>query len=167
MVRETVNPTASQGAPLRYLTLAAARALECNGCGDCCDSRRTDGWTWAALPEDGYRSLTGGRPLIIPIELVDADWRDREQRPEDSAEFSGTRFRCAALQTHPDGTASCLRHDQPRPEQCGRFPVWGRAIEAELREQHEVRLQTGSLPRCTWHRLVVLEDGDPRLDGVE
>ncbi|MDO9444355.1 MAG: hypothetical protein Q7K37_03495, partial [Dehalococcoidia bacterium] len=54
--------------PLRYVTLEAARALECNGCGDCCDSRRTDGfWAWGTLPPDQYREQCG-EPLIIPLE---------------------------------------------------------------------------------------------------
>jgi hypothetical protein len=148
---------------VRYLTLAEARALECNGCGDCCDSRRTDGfWTWGALPEDGYRSLTGGERLIIPIDLVDGEWRDRAQRPEDAAEFTPTRFRCMAFAERADGTGSCLRHGQPRPPKCGEFPVWGPEIEAELREQHEVQLHTGAFPRCAWYQVVVVEEGDPR-----
>jgi hypothetical protein len=41
---------ASAVPPMRFVTLAQARALECNGCGDCCDTRRTDGyWAWSAF----------------------------------------------------------------------------------------------------------------------
>ena len=69
----------------RYLTLAAARALECNGCGDCCDSRRTPDWAWGALPASQFAELNGGAPLIIPIEPVEASvgggWRDRAHAP--------------------------------------------------------------------------------------
>ena len=43
----------------KYMTLSEARSIECNGCGDCCDSRRTDGyWTWGSLPTDQYASIT-------------------------------------------------------------------------------------------------------------
>jgi len=149
----------------RYLTLAQARALACNGCGDCCDSRRTDGfWTWAALPADGYRHLNGGEPLIIPLERVDrGGWRDRPHVPEDDLEFSPTRFRCAAFVPLEDGNALCRIHDSERPSACEAFPVWGAAVERDLEDRGEAVLQTGSLPRCTWYGVVVVPDGDPRL----
>ena len=148
-----------------YMTLAQVRALECNGCGDCCDSRRTDGsWTWAALPEDQYRSYTGGSPLILPLELVEAEWRDRAYDDRDGGELSGTRFRCAAFEALSDGTGRCTRHTQPRPPVCASFPVWGDDIEQELREYGEAPLNTSWLPRCTWHRMTVVPAGDPRLE---
>ena len=149
---------------IRYLTLDEARALECNGCGDCCDSRRTDGfWTWAALPPDGYRHLNRGDPLIIPLERVDQGWRDRAHVAEDDLDFSPTRFRCAAFVPLDDGNALCRIHDSERPRACGEFPVWGADIERDLEERGEAVLQTGSLPRCTWYGVVVVGDDDPRL----
>lgn len=169
----------------RYMTLAEARALECNQCGDCCDSRRTDGyWTWGSLPEDGYAAqcveegrATGERaeegregvPLIIPIALVDGAWQDRGHRPEDLFEFSGTRFRCTAFtptppsEAHPGGGGSCARHDRWRPAACDEFPVGAPDLEDDVARLGEVPLETGAFPRCTWYRVTVVSDGDPRI----
>jgi hypothetical protein len=150
----------------RYLTLEAARAIECNQCGDCCDSRRTDGyWTWGELPRDLYRSMTGGEPLIVPLGRVGDGWRDRGYVPDDARELTPTRFRCSAFQSRPDGTGSCGRHDQPRPDRCGEFPVGAPDLEDELREHGEVWLQTGAFVRCSWHNVCVVPEGDPRLES--
>jgi Fe-S-cluster containining protein len=158
-----VTPQAARPTP-RYLTLEVARALECNGCGDCCDSRRTDGfWTWAALPADGYRDLNRGDPLIIPLERVDVGWRDRPHVAEDDLEFSPTRFRCAAFVPLDSGNALCRIHDSERPRACEQFPVWVPEVERDLEERGEAVLQTGSLPRCTWYGVVVVGDDDSRL----
>jgi len=150
---------------MRYLTLAAVRALECNGCGDCCDSRRTDGfWTWPGLPEDRFTSIVG-EPLITPLERVEGGWTPRAWREEDALELSGTRFQCAAFRPQEDGRGLCGRHDQPRPPICGQFPVWG-PLEDELAREPEVPLQTGSLPRCTWYGMTVVRDDDPRAEAA-
>jgi Fe-S-cluster containining protein len=150
---------------MTYLTLAAARALECNGCGDCCDSRRTDGfWTWPGIPADQYRGLTGGPLLIIPLERIGGDrWRDRAYHADDAGELAGTRFRCTAFEPRPDGGGLCSRHDQPRPPVCGEFPVWASALEAELAELGEVPIPVGAFPRCTWYGMVLVREGDARL----
>jgi Fe-S-cluster containining protein len=162
------NGTRDVTSGTRYLSLKAARAIDCNGCGDCCDSRRTDGfWTWAALPADGYRDINGGDPLIIPLERVDGGWRDRVPVPEDDLEFSPTRFRCAAFVPREDGTASCRNHDSRRPTACEQFPVWGPDVERDLMERGEAVLQTGSLPRCAWFGVVVVKDDDPRRSDRE
>lgn len=151
-------------APYQYLTLEAARALSCNGCGDCCDSRRTDGyWTWGFLPPDQFADRTDGQPLIIPLGLVDGAWLDRPADEDDAHELSATRFRCAAFRPDAEGGGSCARHDQWRPPVCGEFPVWGTALPDELAELGEVRLQTDAFPRCTWFRMVVVAADDPRL----
>jgi Fe-S-cluster containining protein len=150
-------------APYRYLTLAATRALECNGCGDCCDSRRSDGyWAWSSLPAGQYAEHCGGSPLVIPIELVDGDWRDRLHVSEDSAELSPTRFRCSAFRTSGDG-GTCTRHGSWRPSQCEEFPAGGDAVETELAEHGSVLLESVAFPRCTWYRIVVIAPGDSRL----
>ena len=160
------DATRDATAATRYLTLEATRALECNGCGDCCDSRRTDGfWTWAALPPDQYSNLNRGEPLIIPLERIDDGWRDRPHIPADDLEFSPTRFRCDAFLPLDDGNALCRIHDSERPRPCEQFPVWGPDLERELHERGEAVLQTGSLPRCTWHGVVVVPDGDRRLSS--
>jgi Fe-S-cluster containining protein len=160
-----VNATAELApATPRFLTLTEARALECNGCGDCCDSRRTDGfWAWGALPADQYSANCGGQPLIIPLERAGGSWRDRAYRAEDAGELSGSRFRCSAFEPHDDGDGACGRHNQTRPAVCGDFPVWGAAIEDELAAAGTVPVQADAFPRCTWHGLAVVREGDPRL----
>lgn len=148
----------------RYLTLAAARALQCNGCGDCCDSRRTDGfWVWGSLPIGQYAEHCDGSPLIIPLERVDGAWRDRPRDPTDSSALSATRFRCTAFVTDEGGGGSCARHRDWRPPQCEEFPVGGDAVTAELAENGSVLLQSAAFPRCTWYRVIVVAVGDPRL----
>lgn len=148
-----------------YLTLEAARAIECNGCGDCCDSRRTDGfWTWGSLPPDQFASLNDGQPLIIPLALVEGGaWRDRPRTDEDGRELSPTRFRCAAFQPQDDGRGLCGHHDRERPGRCGEFPVREPGIEEELAEHGEVALNTSAFPRCSWYRMTVVPEGDPRI----
>ncbi len=151
---------------VQYVTLAQARALSCNGCGDCCDSRRTDGfWTWGVLPADLFRSMTGGEPLIIPLERFEGGWRERAHREVDTHELAPTPFRCTAFTPHEDGTGGCARHDQWRPPPCHAFPVWGDDLVEGLRERPEVPLETSAFPRCTWYRMTVVRDGDERASG--
>lgn len=161
---------ASAVPPMRFVTLAQARALECNGCGDCCDTRRTDGyWAWSALPEDGFASMTGGEPLIIPIERIEVagggGWRDRAWQPDDASEFLPTRFRCSAFREQEDGRGLCGRHTLDRPAVCGEFPVHVVGLGRDVAELGEVPLLTGALPRCTWYRMTVVRDDDPRAEG--
>lgn len=157
-------------AGISLMRLSDARALVCNGCGDCCDSRRTDGyWTWGSLPADGYASQTGGVPLIIPLVKVNGAWEDREVGPDDLSDLGGTRFHCSAFAETPPtvelpgGGGTCTRHDGWRPPACDEFPVRGRQIEEELAASGEVPLETGAFPRCTWYRITVVRDDDPRL----
>jgi Fe-S-cluster containining protein len=152
----------------RYITLEAARALECNGCGDCCDSRRSpDGtWAWAGVPEDLYAGLVG-EALIIPLEQVGQSWHDREHRPEDSLELIPTYFRCTAFRPEEDGRGLCGRHTEARPAVCGEFPVWGTNVEEDLEAYGETNLGTDFLPRCTWFNLRVVRDDDPRVEVIE
>lgn len=161
-------PDTTDPVPTRYVTLAQARALECNGCGDCCDTRRTDGyWAWAALPRDQFASMTGGTPLIIPIERIeDGDgWRDRTWQPDDELDLRPTRFRCAAFEEQPDGRGLCGRHTLERPAVCAEFPVHVIGLDHDVEELGEVPLMTGALPRCTWHRMIVVREGDPRVEA--
>lgn len=151
--------------PLRHVTLEAARAMECNGCGDCCDSRRTDGhWAWSSVPHDLFEEMVG-EPLIIPLERVGDGWRDRPHEDYDVLELIPTLFRCAALQPQEDGRALCGRHTEARPAVCGEFPVWGPDVEQDLASAGEAHLATSFLPRCTWLNVVVVRDDDPRLAG--
>lgn len=147
----------------RYLTLAAARAIECNGCGDCCDSRRSDGfWTWGNLPQTQHRELHAGASLIIPLERIDGSWRDRAWTADDAKASQPTRFRCAAFVPGSDSGGSCALHDATRPDRCGEFPVAGPEIEPTLAAEGEVWLQTASFPRCSWFRICIVADDDSR-----
>ena len=156
----------------RYLTLAAARALECNGCGDCCDSSRTDGfWTWGALPRDQYGSLLGGTPLIIPIDRAadpagEAGWREREWRPGDDSDATATPFRCQAFRPQADGCGLCGIHDRERPAKCGEFPVQMAGQEEEVATRGVMHLETSAFPRCTWYRIDAVAPGTPALDPI-
>ena len=149
----------------RYLTLAAARALECNGCGDCCDSRRTDGyWTWGTLPAHQYRPLFGDHPLIIPLVRVEGGWADRLHEPVDVDELSRTCFRCEAFEPREDGTGGCGIHEREVPTKCREFPIGGADVEADLDACGEHWLATSAFPRCAWYGMVVVRDGDPRVE---
>lgn len=147
------------------MSLSAAQALECNGCGDCCDSRRTDGfWTWGTLPAHQYRALFEGRPLIIPLGRVDGAWVDRPHEVADAGDLSATRFRCEAFQPREDGTGGCGIHEREVPTKCREYPVWGANVEADLEAYGEHALATSAFPRCTWFSMVVVRDGDPRVE---
>ena len=170
MARDTDGTRPSHPSPRRYLTLAGARALDCNGCGDCCNSSRTDGfWTWGALPEGQYAHLlTDARgergPLIIPVECVDGAWRDRTWRPSDATPATPTPFRCAAFQPQEDGRGLCGIHDCERPSQCGEFPVHTPGLEDDVTSRRVLHLETSAFPRCTWHRVDVVAADEPCID---
>lgn len=152
----------------RYLTLADARALDCNGCGDCCQSSRTDGfWTWGALPRDQYRAFLDGQPLIIPVMRRTDDaagWRDRDWRPGDDSDATPTPFRCSAFRPQPDGRGLCGIHDRERPAKCGEFPVHLIGQDEDVRARGVMHLETSAFPRCTWFRMDAVAEGDPALD---
>ncbi len=159
-----MTPHGGPDAPRRYLTLAEARALECNGCGDCCDSSRTDGfWTWGALPRDQYRSLLDGPPLIIPVTSGLEGWRDRDWRPGDDSDAMPTPFRCSAFRPQPDGRGLCGIHDRERPSKCGEFPVHMVGQDEDVRARGVMHLETSAFPRCTWYRMDAVAPGHPAL----
>ena len=151
----------------KYMTLSEARSIECNGCGDCCDSRRTDGyWTWGSLPTDQYASINNGEPLIIPIIRSGKNndqWIDRDLVEQDQLEYSPTRFRCSAFLPQEDGRGFCGNHDALRPDKCGEYPVNTPGIEKELLEQGEVVLNTDAFSRCAWFGVTVVLEHDNRL----
>jgi len=153
--------------PRRYITLSEARSIECNGCGDCCDSRRTDGyWTWGSLPTDQYASMNNDEPLIIPIIKSDENnigWIDRKRVDQDQLEYYPTRFRCSAFLPQEDGRGLCGKHDSLRPDKCGEYPVHTPGMEEELLEQGEVILNTDTFSRCSWFKITVVLEHDNRL----
>lgn len=158
------------------LTLAEAQALQCNGCGDCCDSRAAapHNWHWGNAP-DLYREFNGGEPLIIPLRVWTMDG-GYEQAPPGSANRVGRPtfvgpFTCTALlPENEEGQRLCALYEAPRPAICGSFPVWGghgEQIAAELAGgAASVPVQTACLPRCTWYDTVIVpEDGERRNDA--
>ena len=170
----------SAGTSLFNLTLAEARALECNRCGDCCDTtsehvrtdkavglplfvwdKRTDDAAFH-LPEDRYEKRYG-RPLIRPVvrgdgELVIGKEFERDGNGEEHRSFS-----CAALvrdADDPDKTACSLygnyRPDPARPYNCGAFPVFGMEADQAVNVGGEYIPHTSALPRCTWYGIRIV-----------
>lgn len=145
------------------MTLAEAQALECNRCGDCCDSRRafrsTDGRLgWGLGPRRPDHELI---PLI-PLRMVHEGVFE-QALPVPAAMGSGDPFTCGALQPQPDGTANCGMHNAQRADVCGSFPVFGahgEDIERRLAASPEqaVWTQARPLPRCTWAEVWIVPD---------
>ena len=145
---------------MRELTLAEAQALECNGCGDCCDSRRAGNrWWWGSAEDDFYASLNGGQPLIIPLrETHEGEWEQSLPLPPPRGRVDA--FTCAALRPAGD-TASCSLYGSLRPEACSGFPLFGSfgaALELEAIEKGYGTPQTAWLPRCTWFDVLIVPD---------
>lgn len=129
------------------LTIAEARALECNGCGDCCDSRRSPSpvhWVWdSRSPRDEL-----ARMFIIALADVRGRWVELPRNP------GAEPFACRMLRPAPDGTASCAVYDVGRPSVCADFPVFFPWLDT-LDEPWTV-LPEGNLPRCTWADVVIV-----------
>lgn len=143
------------------MTLAEAQALECNGCGDCCDSRRAGNrWHWGRAEDDLFASLNGGLPLIIPLRQAHAGaWEQALPLPTTS-NGRVEQFTCAALRPAGD-TASCALYGSLRPAVCSSFPVfggWGDSLDLEARTEGYATPQTGWLPRCTWFDVLIIAD---------
>lgn len=146
----------------RYLTLSEARALECNGCGDCCDSRRGDYlFEWGSLPKHQYRqNSSDGEPLIIPLDLVTLE--PREWEPEDQRQDSHTYFKCAAFCSNSDGSGSCTAYET-RPDRCHEFPVYGKGIREHLKKVGRYYSSARMFPKCTWYDVIIVKEGCPLL----
>lgn len=153
----------SFGAYKREMPLAEAQALECNGCGDCCDSRRVEGarWWWGDMPDGGlYACLNDGRPLIIPLrEVHEGAWEQALPMPQ-ATDGRVRQYTCAAFRNDGD-TGSCALHEAERPPICSSFPVfktWGQALLADALIHGYSEPATSWLPRCTWFDILIVPD---------
>ncbi len=155
----------------RYLTLAEAKSLECNRCGDCCSStsdltKDENSWFhWGTLPKHQYRGMGKGKPLIIPLELVggvyqDREWRDGDQRNE----TTDVAFRCSQFSRDGDGLASCGLHDAKRPRPCGQFPLDYPHIAKQLTEGRYIKSRAAQFKRCTWYGVMLIPEESWLLD---
>lgn len=142
------------------MTLKEAQALECNGCGDCCDSRR--------LAKQGIRFGWGSRDfdetLLIPLREVH-EGSFEQDIPRAAAE-AYTPFACRELQPQADGRALCGIHDGSQPQTCKDFPIFGGhaasiAVDVETSSTGSAWTPAARLPRCTWFDVyIVAEPGD-------
>ena len=149
----------------KLMTLSEAQSLECNGCGDCCGSKRTDlSFGWGQLPQHQYRTNNGGNPLISPLDsktLKSRPWSHRDKNRNNTQEVL---FECAAFCQNSDGTGSCTIHEK-RPERCQEFPVFSEQMKENIEIAGEYFNHGGNLlPRCTWFNVLVVADDHPLLD---
>ena len=150
----------------KLMTLSEARALECNGCGDCCGSKQTESSliSWGPLPQDQYRSNNGGEPLIIPLKEITLEPRPWSHRDKNANNTKEVLFECAAFCSKSDGTGSCAMHET-RPERCQEFPVFSNDMEKNIEITGEFGNHGGNiLPRCTWFNVLVVADDHPLLN---
>ena len=156
------------GPARRVMTLTAAQALECNRCGQCCDSRiaqraanrPTHHWWWGDdAPRDGYAEFNGGKPLIIPLYAAHrgGPYEAMPQLAGGAGVAYLAEYTCAVLQRQPDGTATCGLHDQPRPAICGDFPVFGAHGDAyrDMMATRRLPIPLDVPPGCTWANVYV------------
>ncbi len=166
------------GAILRDVTLAEARAMECNRCGDCCDTTgehvktdpevglplfvwTIDGQTTAFdLPEDRYAERYG-RPLINPVIRGDGGLITGDEFEIDADGKPHRSFKCDALVRDSEDHATCGLYwnragDPERPYHCGSFPVHGLEADMAIWKGGEYIPHTSALPRCTWFALRIV-----------
>ena len=147
------------------MTLKEAQALECNGCGDCCDSRR--------LAKQGIRfgwgSTAGRDDLIISLREVHEGVFEDDVLHANAEDYSP--FRCASLEPQSDGRALCDRHDKERPLTCNDFPVFGShaaslMVSVETSETGSAWTSASKIPRCTWFDVYIIPEAGYALPEV-
>jgi hypothetical protein len=151
---------------VRYMTLAEARSLECNLCGQCCGSEHADvpdvrDYTFGPIPSHQWAHLNGGAPLIIPLTPAS---RPRAWQPADEDPDTAPPFRCAALSDAPDGTTRCALWQAKRPPPCDPFPVGPKHYPTDLRSGIYILLNTKYQRLCTWVDVLVCPDDSVLLD---
>lgn len=140
------------------MTLAEAQALECNGCGDCCDSRRRSGdvtgWRWGALREDQTA-------LVLPLYEAHPGG-PYERHPDRSPRAVGVyvaEFECRALVRHGDSASCAVWPTAPRT--CRDWPLWGvyaDRVRAEVASAGWSWVRPPS-ERCTWYGVAIVDEG--------
>ena len=149
----------------RYVTLAEARSWDCNLCGGCCTSTRSDAkplhmYTFGRLPKHQWKKYNGGVPLIIPLTKTGAPrvWR------EEDAKGDGPGFVCSALHLEDDGTALCGLFGSPRHSACGEYPIFSSVTDDEvLKEDWHTIPHTTYQRSCTWVDIVICPEWSPFL----
>ncbi len=159
-----------KGEVLRDFSLREVRDMECNRCGDCCDSSRPDVkidpgtglplWVWGDnLPEDRYKSRFG-KEMVIPLIRGDGEMIEAKDFEYDADGKPHRSFRCQFLERSEDGTANCGIYDQPEPKRrpfnCGSFPVFSQEVDDAIIDHGYFIPPTGALPRCTWYGMRVV-----------
>ncbi len=159
------------------MTLAQARAIECNRCGDCCNGLNPDVkkdeatglplFTWGSkFPEDLYEARYG-LPLLVPIVLGDGGPEFGSAFELDADEKPYTCFACSFHRQDSSDVSTCelierFGEGEPsdistiRPRACGEFPVFGLDIDATIIDGHPYIVPTGALPRCSWHAIRIV-----------
>ncbi len=159
-----------KGTVLVDVPLREAREMECNRCGDCCDSsgeyvkldkeHSVPLWVWGNnLPEDRYKSRFG-KEMIIPLVRGDGGLVEAEDFEIQSNGEPHRAFRCTFLERDEEGLASCGIYEQPEPERrpynCGSFPVFGQEVDDAIIDHGYFIPPTGALPRCTWYGMRIV-----------
>lgn len=165
------------GTVLRDVTLAEARAMECNRCGDCCNGLRPNVRkdedtglplsVWGSkFPDDLYEQRYG-QHMLIPIVMGDGGPQFGEAFEIDADGKPYTAFGCSFLETHGpespfESTCTLRGREDPadvstiRPRNCGEFPVFGLDIDAALIDGHTFVPPVGPLPRCSWYGIRIV-----------
>lgn len=161
------------GTQLRDVTLAEARAMECNRCGDCCNGLseyvRTDEATGLPLmvwgsqyPVDLYESRYGQR-MLQPVCMTDGGIGIGEDFEVDVDGKPHTSFQCAFWRDGDPSSCGLYRNEPNpadlstiRPRNCGDFPVYGIMVDDTIIAGHSFVPAVGALPRCTWYGIRVV-----------
>ncbi len=159
-----------KGTVLVDVPLREARDMECNRCGDCCDSSGENVkldkkhsvplFVWGGnLPEDRYKSRFG-KEMVIPLVRGDGGLVEAEEFEIQSNGEPHRAFRCTFLERDEEGLSSCGIYDQPSPERrplnCGSFPVFGQEVDDAIIDHGYFIPPTGALPRCTWYGMRIV-----------
>lgn len=159
------------GTVLQDVPYREALALECNRCGDCCDSSRpavkTDArwgmplWVWGSkLPADRYAGRFGGEAMVIPLVRGDGGMVPGDDFERDADGVPYRAFRCRFLEGDGDATRCGIYENSEaegrRPYNCGAFPVFGQEVADSVIHHGTFVPPTGALPRCTWYGIRIV-----------